>query len=274
MAPLWITYAWADNAEGNFDYLVQKLDSAGVKASYDRVSLIPGQHLWTQLGNRICSDSLSGWAYLLTPSSLASNACQEELAYALHRAIETKEQTFPLIGLLHNVSIRDVPPALRVRLCVNLASPDWIEEIRAATEQRPPARDILNQSELIVKQHEAYLGNSESKAIEIRPRFGELRYWRFAFPTAGPQPVSFGYGPANGGGISSNKSSVIRADIPNIYGASMKLYGAGDAISASTSAYVIFSGSLPTSFVFGTAQGAFDLLKQHQLFEARANYPA
>lgn len=268
MPALWITYAWADNVEGDFDYLVQKLADVGVEASYDRVALIPGQHLWAQLGARICSDALAGWAYLLTPSSLASKPCQEELAYALQRAIESKADAFPLIGLLHNVSIRDVPPALRVRLCVNLANPDWIEEIRAAVELRPPARQAPTQEDLIVRQHEQYLGNSGMKAIEVRPRFGELRFWRFAFPAAGPQPVNFGYGPANGGGIAGTKSNVIRSEIPQESGIPLRIYGAGDAISASTSAYAIFSGELPQSFVFGTAREAFGLMNQSQFFEA------
>jgi len=262
MPPLWITYAWADNAEGDFDYLIQQLAADGVIALYDRVALIPGQHLWAQLGERICSDALAGWAYLLTPASLASRPCQEELAYALQRAIETKEEAFPLIGLLHNVSIRDVPPALRTRLCVNLANPDWIEEIRAALEQRPPARHTPTQHNLIIRQHDAYLGNSGMKAIEVRPRFGDLRFWRFAFPTSGPQPVSVGFGPANGSGIASNMSSVIRGEIPQVNGMPMKVYGAGDAISASTSAYAIFSGETPESFIFGTARQSFGLLDQ------------
>lgn len=268
MPALWITYAWADNAEGDFDYLVQKLATAGVQASYDRVALIPGQHLWAQLGARICSDDLAGWAYLITPSSLASKPCQEELAYALQRAIESKDQAFPLIGLLHNVSIREVPPALRVRLCVNLLNPDWIEEIRAAVEQRPPARQAPIQGDLIVRQHDAYLGNARMKALEVRPRFGELRFWRFAFPTSGPQPVSFGYGPANGCGIASTKTNVICTEVPQLHGTPMKVYGTGDAISASTAAYAIFSDELPERFVFGTAREGFDVLDQGQLYEA------
>ncbi len=41
--PLWLTYAWADNDEGDFDHLVNKLESAGVPATYDKIALIPGQ---------------------------------------------------------------------------------------------------------------------------------------------------------------------------------------------------------------------------------------
>ena len=38
---LWIAYAWADNVEGDFDYLVQELERVGLDARYDRVELTP-----------------------------------------------------------------------------------------------------------------------------------------------------------------------------------------------------------------------------------------
>ena len=38
---LWITYAWKDNSDGDFDYLVEKLRSGGIEASYDKIALIP-----------------------------------------------------------------------------------------------------------------------------------------------------------------------------------------------------------------------------------------
>ena len=46
---IWITYAWADNDEGDFDYLVEQLEEAGVCATYDKISLVPGQRLWEQI---------------------------------------------------------------------------------------------------------------------------------------------------------------------------------------------------------------------------------
>src|SRR5271156_5308810 len=96
-APLWITYAWADNKEGDFDYLIGALKAEGIRARYDRVALIPGRRLWDQIGAEIIDGSLSGWAYLLTPRSLASEACREELAYAVKRALATKGSEFPLL---------------------------------------------------------------------------------------------------------------------------------------------------------------------------------
>ena len=164
--PLWITYAWSDNDEGDFDYLVQELGRNSVPALYDKIALVPGRRRWAQIAKKIEEEPLSGRAYLVTPHSLSSEACQEELAYALQRALESKGEEFPLIGLLHQVSIGDVPLALRVRLCVNLANPDWIEELRAGVLGQPPRRATEQQSNLVVKVHRPY-GNDASKvAVE------------------------------------------------------------------------------------------------------------
>ena len=259
--PLWITYAWSDNAGGDFDFLVQELSRAGVPARYDKIALVPGRKLWAQIADRISSDPLSGWAYLVTPSSLASGACKEELAYALQRALETKGEEFPLVGLLHGVSIRDVPLALRVRLCVNLANPDWIEEIRAALSGTAPRRSIPEQDRLIVKIHQGYLSQPSRLAIEIRPRFGELRYWRWAFPRSGPQPVAWGTGPANGGGIGGTKREVFQGEgeFSDIAGTPVKfaIVGAGDPITPSASAYAVFDRELPQKCFFGVAKEPF-----------------
>ena len=255
--PLWITYAWADNDEGDFDFLVQQLGNAGVPAKYDKIALIPGRKLWEQIAARISSDPLAGWAYLLTPASLASPACQEELAYALQRALENRGSEFPLIGLLHGVSIRDVPVPLRVRLCVNLRNPDWIEEVRAGVEGHPPRVATPERDPYIVKLHNQYLNQPGRLAVEVRPRFGEIRYWRFAFPENGPQPAAWGAGPANGGGIGAVHTETVEGIFPDIAGARMKFVGAGNPLSPATSAYAVFDHQLPDRFFFGVAKEPF-----------------
>ncbi len=133
------TYAWLDDDEGDFSYLVNELASVGIRARYDKIALVPGQRLWEQIGKEIIEGQYSAWAYLLTPTSVASEPCREELAYALYRALSDKGSEFPLIGLLHGVPIDDVPPPLKVRLCVNMANPSWREDVKAAVERRPPA---------------------------------------------------------------------------------------------------------------------------------------
>jgi len=255
--PLWITYSWVDNDEGDFDYLIQELKKADIPAIYDKIALVPGRKLWSQIAIKIAEEPLSGWAYLITPQSLSSAACLEELSYALQRALEKQGEEFPLIGLLHQVSIRDVPLALRIRLCVNLANPDWIEEIRAATLGQPPRTSPQEQSPLVVKIHKNYLKDPDAMAIEFRPRFGELTYWRIAFAADGPHPSSWGSGPANGGGISSINISTIEGKGLEVAGIKMDFVGSGNTLSASTSAYVVFKGNFPDKLFFGVSREPF-----------------
>jgi hypothetical protein len=256
--PIWITYAWIDNDEGDFDYLVQELGKADISAIYDKIALIPGRRLWAQIAEHITSDPLSAWAYLITPNSLRSSACQEELNYALQRALETKGEEFPLIGLLHNVSFKDVPVALRIRLCVNLANPDWIEEVRAGVSGIPPKHVVPLKDPYIFKVHKDYLGRKGHIAIEVRPRFGGISYWRLAFPSNGPQPIGWGAGPANGGGFGVVLFNKIEGEYPYLAGIKWKFVGAGSPISAATSAYAEFEGRLPEKFFFGVAKEAFN----------------
>jgi hypothetical protein len=257
--PIWITYAWKDNEEGDFNYLLQGLQGAGIHAIYDKIALVPGRRLWDQIAEKITTSPLSGWAYLITSNSLSSSACLEELTYALQRALDMKGTEFPLIGLLHNVSISDVPMALRVRLCINLANPDWIEEVRAGVLGTPPRGSVPKQEPFVVKIHENYSGRQSWTAIEIRPRFEQLTYWRIAFPSNGPQPVHWGAGPCNGGGIGGVMFNVVEGEYSDIGGVPMKFKGAGNPLSSSISAYVVFEGALPRCFFFGLANEPFGM---------------
>jgi hypothetical protein len=254
--PLWITYAWVDNTDSDFDYLVQQLESAGISARYDRVALIPGRRLWDQIADQIAKPDLSGWAYLLTPKSVLSEPCKEELAYALDRALRARGSDFPLIGLLHQIPISDVPAALRTRLCVSLNSPDWIEQVRAGLENRPPSRTIPDTAKFKLRPHNSYLGNPDLRAIEIASRFEDIPYWRIAYPAVGPHPVNFGVGPAGGGGIRSVHQSVVHGTV-DIGGVPMQFRGAGDAITPSTAAYMVFQNQFPARLYFGNAAEAF-----------------
>jgi len=98
--PIWITYAWSDNASGDFDYLVSLLAQAGIKAKDYRIALAPGQRMWDRIASEIHAGDISGWAYLVTRESLASESCREELFYALDRVLSKGDWEFPVIGLV------------------------------------------------------------------------------------------------------------------------------------------------------------------------------
>ena len=228
-------------------------EKVGVTAQYDKVGLVPGRRLWEQIANKIMTERLAGWAYLVTPQSLESEACREELAYALHRALGVKGEEFPLIGLVHQVGFDDVPAALRVRLCVDLRSPDWVEQVKAGLSGQPPGRSIEERSPYVIQVHNGYGGNPNAVAVEVRPRFGELTYWRIAFPADGPKPTQWGSGPAGGGGISPISYTRFEATGLKIQGIDLALVGCANALSGATSAYIVFQGNVPDRIFFGIA---------------------
>ena len=254
---VWITYAWADNAQGDFAYLVQELRSVGVEATYDRIAIVPGQRLWDQIAKRITQDPIDGWAYLITSNSLDSESCREELAYALDRALNTKGGGFPLIGLLHRVRIADVPPALKIRLCVILASPNWKEEVKSGLERRPPAEPNATQTQYVWQLHQGYEGVPTAIAVEVRPRFGEIMYWRFVVPTSA-LITKWGYGPSGGGSLSSGGKDIVDGGTGiEINGVPVTFFGAGEKLSPGISAYVVFDKALPDFIGFGLASAQF-----------------
>jgi hypothetical protein len=249
---VWITYSWVDNAQGDFAYLVQELRSVGVEATYDKIAILPGQRLWDQIAARITQDPIDGWAYLITSSSLASESCREELAYALYRALNTKEGGFPLIGLLHGVSIADVPSALKVRLCVSLTSSNWKEEVKAGLERKPPVVPNTAQTQYVWQVHQGYGGTPTAIAVEVRPRFGEIMYWRFVVPTSA-YIARWGHGPSGGGLLSWTKTMSVDGGSGDIKGIPITWFGSGDKLSPGISAYVVFNGTLPDFVGFGLA---------------------
>ncbi|MDP2605924.1 MAG: toll/interleukin-1 receptor domain-containing protein [Deltaproteobacteria bacterium] len=269
MKPLWITYAWTDNEEGNFDHFVAEIEKAGIPTKYDRVALVPGRRLWDEIDKNIRSDDLSGWACLVTPNSLASEPCREELAYALNQALKVKGGTFPILGLLGpGVDIKGLPQALSTRLCVDLRSPNWLEQVRAAVEQRPPQATPTESAPYIVQFHQGFLNDPALQAIEVRPRLGEVHYWRIAFPVSTPGFVAHGTGPANGKQMRGSGRDVLDGTI-QIGGVDCKFVGSGDSITPATSGFAVFRGNLPDQCFVGSAAGPSELPQQWLCFPRR-----
>src|SRR2546422_10849977 len=126
---LFLTYSHDDNEAGNFDWAVQELEKAGVQVEYDEIVLVPGRRLWPQIENRILEPSLKGWGILLTSTSLQSQACLEELEYARLRAMNSKGEEFPLIGLGDRGAAAEIPLAIRARLYIDLKDPTWHRKV-------------------------------------------------------------------------------------------------------------------------------------------------
>ena len=117
MKKLWITYAWADNQDNDIDFVAQELSGYGIDVKLDRWTIRAGSRLWDQVQEFISAgEHCDGWLIVATENSLASEACREEFAYALNRALATRGEVFPVIALFpRRIDDELVPPAIKVR---------------------------------------------------------------------------------------------------------------------------------------------------------------
>lgn len=164
---LWITYAWSDNQDKDVDYIASRINAAGINTLFDRRALVPGQSLWEQIGSSISDRSrVDAFAFVVTPNSLASQPCKEELAYAIQRVMDGREDGFPVIGLMHRVKAEELPLSLKVRLCVSLSDPNWVEAVVAGSNKQATPHNPGNLLPYRVKIHHILSGHW----IQITPR--------------------------------------------------------------------------------------------------------
>ena len=190
MPAVWITYAWADNQERDVDFVAQELRGIGLEVKLDRWNLVAGKRLWDQIANFITSPTESdAWLLFATQNSLASEACREELAYALDRALSTRGADFPIIALFPStVDNALIPPSIRVRLFISLSDPDWKERAVAAVERRLIA--ITSDSlQPFVARSLSPVPQPFKYVLEFRPRAGVWNPFIFAVPVQESESV-------------------------------------------------------------------------------------
>jgi hypothetical protein len=168
MAKLWLTYAWKDNEDKDIDFVVKELDPY-LDVKFDRRNLVPGQRLWSQIGGMITDPAeCDAWAIILTPNSIQSQPCIEELSYALDRALGTRTN-MPMFALMHKIPASALPPSLKIRLCVPLSESTWVAQAIAGAENHAagfiPNRNL---TPFLITEHQSTGGMI---SIEIRPRF-------------------------------------------------------------------------------------------------------
>ena len=186
MKNAWLTYAWNDDASGDVEFVAQELIDGGVTVHLDRWDIAAGSRLWAQIASAIEDPARTdAWLLYATQASLASESCQEELAYALDRALRRRGDAFPIIGIFPGPLETDlVPPVIRVRLYVRLVDPDWKERVISAIEGRRAAiaRPRVDPYEVVV--HAAPSDGASKLCFEVRPRAGSWFPCVVAIPIA------------------------------------------------------------------------------------------
>lgn len=179
MATVWLTYAWDKDNDDDVVFAAQELERAGLTVKMDRWTVQAGKRLWDQIEKHITNESeCDAWVWFATQKSLTSEACKEEFAYALDRALKARGQ-FPVVGLFQgHVEQTLIPSGVKTRLYVSLTDENWVERVKAAAEGRIAE---LNRPEIPpyeLKVHQKW----GKHVIELRPRAGQWGICLVAVP--------------------------------------------------------------------------------------------
>ena len=254
---VWLTYAWEDNKDLEVDYVAQELIRAGVDVKLDRWNLTAGKPLWEQIGSFIQdSEKSDGWILYATQASLGSEKCKEEFTYALDRALNTRGEQFPVIGLFPaTVDNNLIPAGIKTRLYVSTTDPDWKERIVSAIEERLPNIIKTQIEPYAITIHQRNLKRGYKKlAIEIRPRAGTWSPFFVAVPAEEKDQISpsLSHGPANridrGMCILFGTGDQLSSD-----GKLWVMYASNEATP--TQSYFVFCNELPSVIFFGVNGG-------------------
>ena len=250
---LWVTYAWKDNEDKDIDFIVQELDRAGLVVKFDRRNLVLGQRLWTQIGGIIMDPNVcDAWAVVLTHNSIQSQPCIEELSYALERALSSKGGDFPLFALLHHVSPSQLPPSLKIRLCVPLENNTWVDQVVAAVHRSAAGFVPSGLDQFVIKEHPT----ADGFALEIRPRFERISPFAIAVDydeKASGNVKRCSPGPAGRVPAGHVAHNYIDSEQTLTDGTHAWVWGA-DNEASSTFAYYLFYKSQPRRVWFGHQQ--------------------
>jgi len=252
MKKLWLTYAWKDNEDKDIDFIIQEINSLkSIDIRFDRKNLIPGQRLWTQIGGIISDpNECDAWGIILTSSSIRSQPCVEELSYALDRALSIKKEQFPLFALLHKVTPSEMPPSLKIRLCIPLENNDWKKQVEAAVYCRTPGFDPKGLDEWIFKEHRISEG---TYCLEIRPRFDRISPFAVVVDYAEKQcgnVIKCMVGPSNIIPTSMGAFGWVDSEETLTDGTKVWLWQANNEAS-STNSYYLFYNKQPKRIWFG-----------------------
>lgn len=254
MPKLWLTYAWADNATGDVDYLAQELRKVGVDVRLDRWDLLPGRRLWDQIDQKISNPEESdAWMMFVTPNSLGSENCREEATWALDRALVKRGGMFPVIGLFNGPANLELFPALlRTRLCVSLEDPEWAMRIKKGIAGEAIGAPKLEIKPYFFKLHR----RDEGGVVEMRPRAGVWPDFTVGVPISADQAMLMAWAGVPGQPIPTLGLMSLSHYEDELIGEGrqmqMKFVQTTAVVSPALSGYIGFR-QLPAAIAFGPA---------------------
>jgi len=252
---VWVTYVWADNTARDIDFISQELQRAGLTVKLDRWNIGAGRRLWDQIDSFITDPRQSdAWLLVATSASLTSEACKEEFAYALDRALRTRGNDYPVIALFPGpVDESLIPAGIRSRLFISLTDVDWKERVAAATERRGPRISAAAVAPYEIAVHRVRADARDRFAIEVRPRAGSWHPFFAAIPKAEKKAVNPNILPGPRGRPPEGGMLMMTGDGPSDDGNWWITFAANEATP--TTSYFIYCDTLPTRVGFGVHNG-------------------
>lgn len=184
MKRVWITYSWLDNEDSDVEFIAQQIGTQGFDVRMDRWDITAGRRLWEQIERFIShTEESDAWVFYATQNSLGSEPCKEEFAYALQRALSSRTEHFPLIGLFPSAVEKDLIPAgLSTRLYVSLEDKDWLERLAASINGQKPN---ISREHLEPFSYKIHPTNNDqfNYVFEVRPRAGSWAQPFIAVPS-------------------------------------------------------------------------------------------
>lgn len=262
MRKLWLTYAWKDNEDNDIDFIISELDKNKIDVKFDRRNLIPGQRLWQQISKNITNpNECEAWGIVLTKNSINSEACIEELSYALDRALSVEDSTFPIFALLHGILPNELPPILKIRLCIVLENNnDWVNQVISAIDKTSPGFIPLKElSKFIFREHKIEKGY----CLEIKPRFDRISPFAIVVDYQEKESgnvTKYSFGPSGiipSGYVAFNS---VDSETTLTDGTHCWVWGASNEINSATSVFLFYKNR-PKRIWFGHQQNLekFDL---------------
>ena len=238
----------------------------GTKIFQDKENISEGEHFPEVIKDQI--DQADLLLTLLSPAWLVSDWCRKEFSFftrqlsdekRLHRImpvlwVETPQvdanSTDPIAKALSSIQYSD----WRERRYNNWDDPDNQKSFGKLAESTLSLASSTYQpvAEYDWHLHSPYPHIPNSVAVEVRPRFRSVMYWRISVPQ-GTTIVAWGHGPSGGGHISMQSTMVVEGGDGEVDGPKFQWFGAGDRLDQGVSAYVVFRYSFPALMGFGLA---------------------
>jgi TIR domain len=254
MSSIWLTYAWDDNTDSDVDFAAQELATAGLTVKLDRWNIRAGRRLWEQIERFIQDETeCDAWLMYATKNSLGSEACREEYAYALNRALRSRCGSFPVIALFpDSVDEALIPAGVRARLYVSLTDPDWKERIIAAAEGRAPQLQRRPVAPFLLRVHNLVNNDADQNyAIEVRPRAGTWAPFMFMVPVGEKEAVKPDLSHGSAGGFPATSMTGIAGEGTTKDGLWHYIKATNQATP--TQSYYLLCANLPSEVAFGEA---------------------